>query len=272
MEHLDSIIKIANDVKQEFSWDLEDYNIKFSGGTSSLREILVQIENNYLEDNPREFISNNSPRNISLKYQLDFLRRDIAQLVNQYSFALAQSRFYLKDSFAYTYQQDIYDFMYWYNIDFAYRLASSGWDRLSYLLNIGFNLKIQKYNLSNILKEIPNRVHQIEKNDNYKRLKNFRDHNLIDLEYKLGEGARHETTHLISRSTRFFCEFTEILTKNKEFNPKIQRQKAEEIKERQTRDLRLLEEHFGHYINGIDNTLNLIGSYFDKIFYEDNLE
>jgi len=231
---------------------------KFHFSTSKLRDLLVELENKRYSDKPRPRLSENHPFNVTLKYQLDYLGTDIPQIANQYCIAIASAYYFLPNTSdtktGYFYSRP--DLLFWYNVDFGFRLASSGWDRISYLLNIAFNLKIKKYNLLNVLKSLPKNVDNLEKDESFKSLKKFRDEKLQDLEYKYGGGARHETTHVISRSTRYFYEVLEKF--------KIG---SDEMEKRRVEELQILEDHHKFYIKGIQDSLELIKSnFFRKLF------
>lgn len=232
---------------------------KFHSSTSKLRDLLVEIENNLYSDKPRPRLSENHPFNVTLKYQLDYLGMDMPQIANQYCIAVASAYYFLPNTSdtktGYFYSRP--DLFFWYNIDFGYRLASSGWDRISYLLNIAFNLRIEKYNLSNVLKSLPKKVESVVNDGSFMSLKKFRDEKLHDLEYKYGGGARHETTHVISRSTRFFCE---VLEKFKIGSDEMEKRRVEELK--------VLEDHHKFYIKGIQDSLDLMKSNVSRKFFK----
>lgn len=252
------IFEIIKEKNLDLLHSSHSFTQKFHSSTSKLRDLLVQLENKYYSDKPRPRLSVNQPFKVTLKYQLDYLGMDIPQIANQYCIAIASAYYFLPNTSdtkrGYVYSHP--DLLFWYNVDFGFRLASSGWDRISYLLNLSFNLQIKKYNLPNVLKLLPKKVDNIEIDDSFKSLKKFRDEKLHDLEYKYGGGARHETTHVISRSTRYFCEVLEKF-----------RIGSDEMETRREEELHLLKDHHKLYIKGIHDSLELIQSNFSRQFF-----
>jgi hypothetical protein len=107
------------------------------------------------------------------------------------------------------------------------------------------------------LNDLPKKVYGVTTDDNFKVLKRFRDGRFRDLEMDLSGGARHETTHILSRSTRFFLEFLE------QFEPGSNKSEI-----RREEELNILKEHYEHLFEGINCAYELIDTHFDiKYFY-----
>lgn len=133
-------------------------------------------------------------------------------------------------------------------MDFGFRLASSGWDRLSLLLDLTFALNTKdRCSLRVILKELPIRDKNIVKNGHFISLKTFRDNKFLELEAGQGEGTRHEATHLLSPRTRFFAEFIDTTLQGRPI-----------AEERRKEQLDKLGEHHWHYLRGIHDALRLV--------------
>jgi hypothetical protein len=256
---VDEIFQIIKDKEFAFVYTGHAINDSFHKSTEKLRECLVKLEKREYHDGKLPQISENSPLKVSPKYQLDYLRMEIPQICNQYCISLASAYYFLPNTsdtrYGYFYKKT--DLFFWTNVDSGFRFASSGWDRLSLLLKIAFNLRLVKYSLSSVLQAMPNQIRDVIHDDNFKNLKNFRDKRFSELEFKLAGGARHETTHVISRSTRFFFEFAEQF--------KLRSDKANI---RRQDELKLLKDHHELFMEGINDTLNLINTHFDEKFYD----
>lgn len=259
IDFIDEIFQIIKDKEFTFVYSVHPISTSILTSTKRLREVLVEIEKKEYPDGNLPKISENSPLEVSLKYQLDCLLLEIPQICNQFCISLASAYYFLpyasETTFGYFYDKP--DLFFWTNVDSGFRFASSGWDRLSLLLNIAFNLQIIKYNLSKVLQAIPNRISDVIQDANFKNLKIFRDMRFSELEFKLAGGARHETTHVISRSTRFFCEFAEQFELG-----------SVKLMIRRENELKLLEDHFQLLIEGINHSLNLINTHFDEKLYK----
>lgn len=256
--HIDEIFRLIEDEKLEFIYNTHPLVNKFHISTSKLRDCLVQIEKTNYPDGKLPQISAFNPLRLSPKYQLDFLGIEIPQICNQYCISLASAMYYFPitsdTTEGYFYTKS--DLFFWNQIDHGFRLASSGWDRIALLLNLGFNLQIKKYNLSTVLNALPKHVNGITTDDNFKRLKRFRDGKFGDLEMNLSGGARHETTHILSRGTRFFLEFLE------QFEPGSDKSEI-----RRKEDLNILKEHYGHLFEGINCAYELIDTRFEQKYF-----
>ncbi|MGE5443009.1 MAG: hypothetical protein ACM3SR_00195 [Ignavibacteriales bacterium] len=99
-----------------------------------------------------------------------------------------------------------------------------------------------------MLRELPKVDKKIVQDANFKKLKTFRDSRFLDLEAGSGKGARHETTHLLSPSTKFFFEFLEKGNKSVSVPPELR------PKERRN----MLIEHHEFYLSGIQSALQLV--------------
>lgn len=258
VDYIQNILQVVNNKKLEFVDNKHPFLKTFYESVNKLRDCLVKIEERDYPNGNLPQLSVTSPLKLSLKSQLDFLGREIPVIYNMFCVSLASAYYFLPHTSdtvnEYSYKMP--DLLFWINVDSGFRFASSGWDRLSLLLNIAFNLRIDKYNLSSVLQAIPNRIRNVTQDNNFKSLKKFRDGRFSELEYKLGGGARHETTHVISRDTRFFFEFLEHELGSDEF------------KVRRDNELKLLEEHYNVLIEGIKHSLNLINTRFDEKVYE----
>ena len=265
---IEECFKIIKDKNIDFLYSGHPLGMKFSESTSKLRLCLQRMETEEYGQTSRPRISDsrNVRRDITSKYQLDYLRDDIIQISNQFAISIAQALYFLPNTseIKYSYFYNKSDSFYWYNIDNGYKIASSGWDRISFLLNLAFNLGIEKYNLSNVLAAIANKIDGASKNDNFKSLKKFRDGEFKELEHKLSEGIRHEVIHIITRPTRFWCELLEQI----EHDEKYMVKNRFELEEKRANEVKLLEEHYKHFLTGIDDSLDLVESFFDEKFFK----
>lgn len=231
---------------------------KFYNSTATLREHLLKQEHG----NPRPRLSEVSFMEITSKYRLDALGTEVPQIANQLAMAIGSAKYYLPytSNINPTYMYGRPDLLFWYHIDFGYRLASSGWDRIAFLLDLGFDLNTStNCDYPTVLRLIPkNNTHYI-KNQNFIHLKEFRDGRFHELEGKRGEGARNETTHLISRSTRYFLELIENFREGK----------SAMIAKREN-EIQILFEHHEFFLKGIENSLNLISSHWPKEVSNEN--
>jgi hypothetical protein len=99
--------------------------------------------------------------------------------------------------------------LFWYHMESGFRLASSGWDRISLLIDLAFNLQLkEKAKLKAVLRKLPKEYDTLVANPHFKWLKTFRDGAFSYLEGEL-PGVRHEATHRVSLSTRFHHEYLE---------------------------------------------------------------
>jgi len=233
---------------------------KFYLSTAMLREHLVKLEGG----NPRPRLSEGSFMEITSKYRLDALGIDIPQIANQLAMAIGSANYYLPftSNINPTYRYGRPDLLFWYHIDFGYRLASSGWDRIAILLDLGFGLNTStNCDFPTVLRLIlKNNSHYI-KDQNFIHLKEFRDGRFHELEGKRGEGARNETTHLISRSTRYFFEFLE---NHSLVNRTIGEIDKISIEKKREDEVKILIEHHEFFLKGIENSLNLISTHWPK--------
>lgn len=152
---------------------------------------------------------------ITPKYRFDLLRFDIPEVANQLALAIGLGSTYL-DRLADTrtaYFRSLPDAAFWQHIDAGVRLASSGWDRLSLLLDLAYDLRLDaECNLKTVLRKLRRVDAVIEQDVDFRGLKAIRDGALFQsLEAARGEGARHEATHLLTPSIRFFAETIERL-------------------------------------------------------------
>jgi hypothetical protein len=197
-------------------------------------------------------LSGGSFWDITPKFRVDVLGIDIHTIANQLAYSIGFSSLYLNQvaKIQTQYSPTMADYFFWYHIDFGIRLASSGWDRIALLLDLAFELNSGKdCNLSLVLRNIPKVNPQIIQDVNFKKLKAFRDSRFLDLEAGAGKGARHETTHLISPSTRLLFEF---LDTHAGMPGKI----PPELRPKERLDM--LIEHHGFYLSGVQDTLRLI--------------
>lgn len=115
-----------------------------------------------------------------------------------------------------------------------------------------------------MLAVIANKIDGASKNASFKSLKRFRDGKFTDLEHKLSEGIRHEVLHIITRPTRFFCELTEQM----EHDERHMVKNRFELEEKRANEVNLLEEHYKHFLTGINDSLDLVESFFDEKFFK----
>lgn len=214
---------------------------------SKLRSYLLDLEANQ----PRSSLSHSSFWQITPKYRLDVLRMGIPKIANQLAYAISFSTLYLSQiaESKTTYFPTMVDSFFWYHIDFGTRLASSGWDRIALLLDLAYQLNtLTECSFPFVLRELPKVDKKIVQDANFKKLKTFRDSRFLDLEAGSGKGARHETTHLLSPSTKFFFEFLENGNKSVSVPPELR------PKERRN----MLIEHHEFYLSGIQSALQLV--------------
>ena len=148
------------------------------------------------------------------------------------------------------YAPTIADSLFWYHMDFAVRLASSGWDRVALLLDIAFELDTRREcSLSRVLQDIPRTCPDVVRVDSFKRLKKFRDGAFADIEGPASLGSRHEITHIMSPSIRLFCEFLETWTG--QAGKVLPAERAEER-------LKLVIRHHGLLLEGIGAAIELV--------------
>ena len=73
------------------------------------------------------------------------------------------------------------DGFFWYHIDYGFRLAPSGWDRLALLLDLAFNTGVGfSCNLKRVLIAITKKDPQIVQDTNFVELTSFRDDQFRD--------------------------------------------------------------------------------------------
>ncbi|MHB8859591.1 MAG: hypothetical protein ACYC6Z_08965 [Thermoleophilia bacterium] len=148
---------------------------------------------------------------ISLKYRYDVLCEEIVRIPNDLAYAIYWSNYYKpKVRNDLNVAPNSSDHFFWFFISMGIRLVSSGWDRIALVLDLAFNTQLgPKCNLAQVLRVIQKNSGVTEHNS-FRNLKRFRDNELKELEDGSGKGARHEATHLISPSSRFFFELIEI--------------------------------------------------------------
>lgn len=186
------------------------------------------------------------------KYKLDVLSIDIQRIANQIAYAIGFSTLYLKQirKNKHSYFPTFADAFFWYHIDFGVRLISSGWDRLAFLLDLAHGLNTgTRCSISVVLKEMQKIDAHLVRERNFKILKNIHDTELPLLESGRGKGARHETTHILSPSTRFLFEFIDSnQLKSKDINSKCIAADHTEI----------LNKHYHLYVTGIESAIKLV--------------
>ncbi|MCL5736916.1 MAG: hypothetical protein M1274_15325 [Actinobacteria bacterium] len=219
-------------------------------GCASLRRHLLELETKQVSLP----LSGGSYWDISPKYRLDVLTEDIQHIANQLGFSIGFSSLYLPRIHPgkIPYCPSFADEFFWYHINFGFRLASSGWDRIALLLDLAFGLNLrEKCGLRSVLKELPKCQGMDDKGKSYIALKRFRDQRFTDLEAKQGRGARHETTHLLSPSTRYLFEFLETVVGGA-------RRMPPELEGKARRDALIV--HHGFYLQGVQHTIDLVSS------------
>lgn len=187
---------------------------------------------------------------IEPRYRCDLLSFDIPGIANQLAMAIGYALLYYPYTAKAedTYFPTIADVNFWYHMDFGFRLASSGWDRLSLLLDMAYELDLkEKCSLRRVLGKMSAQYPEIVKITHFKSLKSFRDGKFQELEGGAGRGARHETTHLLSPRTRFFAEFLDTTFSGEPI--------AEQRRETQ---IEMLMAHHWHLLRGIQDTLELV--------------
>ena len=168
---------------------------------------------NCLDASPKRNLTTGDFWGLSERYKFDILVRELEKIARQIVTSLTFSARYstkLADISMGTYDGTMVDHMFWYHIDFGVRLLSSGWDRIALLLDLAYDLELHdRCNLSRVMKELPKVAIDIEKNENFKFIKRYRDNEFTELENGPGKGARHETTHILTPSSRHFFSFLE---------------------------------------------------------------
>ena len=146
---------------------------------------------------------------VSDLYKYDILAADIPRIARQLAYGIAQASLYLPHvEYSIPINRGMGHALFWYHIDFSTRLASSGWDRLSLLLDLVFNTGlIHQCNFPKVLRQLAICFPVVRDAQPFKRLTAFRDGPFQELEAKRGEGMRHEATHIITPSIRelFLC-------------------------------------------------------------------
>jgi len=194
---------------------------------------------------------------VTPKYRCDALQFDLVYLADQLAWAIGFASVYLNHApkSEQHHGWDAAEHLCMYHLDFAIRLASSGWDRIALLLDLAFDLGTgERCDLSRVLIEIPKKWPRLVNNEHFKWLKKFRDKDFLELEAGKGRGRRHEVTHLLAFRTRFLCESLDCHTPPGHVVPP-KRSRLE-----QTRDSLL--QHYHHYVSGINQATNLICAVF----------
>ncbi len=191
------------------------------------------------------------------KYRIDALGREIPTIFNQFALVIGLASLYHAETSTLVPPliTNSADALYWLTVDNGYRLASSGWDRISLLLDTVYSLHTSyECSFTKVLKELPKKYGGITSNEYFKALKKVRDREFKELESRRGKGIRHEITHLLSQDTRFFLEYLEVYDPN---NKEIIARKREEREVR----LQKLTEHHQLLYEALYNALKLINSY-----------
>jgi hypothetical protein len=134
---------------------------------------------------------------ISPCFRFDILAFDIPQIARQLAYGIAQASIYVPHvQYSVPIVRNKGHSLFWYHVDFATRVASSGWDRLALLLDLAFRTDLNHTcNLTKVLTRIVQVDSAIADQDAFKRLTRFRDGPFQELEARRGEGARHETNN-----------------------------------------------------------------------------
>jgi hypothetical protein len=190
---------------------------------------------------------------VSPKYQFDLLARDIPKIADSLSLSIGIEHIYLSYVAKLTaspYQPTLSDELFWYAIENGFRLSSSGWDRIALLLDLVLKLEVGSHcNYKKII-DILEKLSVVETNAAFQELKSFRHSKFLELEGMVGQGLRHEATHLISTNTRFMTEILERFSPQ-HLETQMTPEKAHE----------LLISHYRYYVAGINQALNLIDTY-----------
>ena len=195
---------------------------------------------------------------ITGKYRCDALEEDVVYLADHFAWAIGLASVYLKlapdrETF---YRQDAAKNLCMYHLEFAMRLASSGWDRIALLLDLALDLKTEKEcNLPLVLREIPKKYPPLVNDEHFKWLKQFRDQDFPELEAGKGGGLRHEVTHLLTLRTRRFCESLECYDVQAGEIVPTPKSRLEEVRDR-------LLQHYRYYTSGITEATDLICAVF----------
>jgi len=218
--------------------------IHLSPGCVACRNELLESE-----DKPG-YLTNGTFWKVSPKYRFDLLAWDIPKIADNLSLSIGIAHIYLPHVAAHItppYQPTVVDDMFWYAIENGFRVASSGWDRIALLLDLVLKLGVGQYcNYKKVIDRLKNRI-ELNRSVAFGELKAFRDEKFVELEGSLGEGFRHEATHLITTNTRFTMEVLEKLSIQK---PEIRLTPLQAHK--------MLIAHYGYYINGVNCALKLI--------------
>jgi hypothetical protein len=143
---------------------------------------------------------------------LDAILHDVFRIANQLAYAIALSYIYLdtaaeKATPGTRYAPTVSDGLFWYHVDFGFRLASSGWDRLALLLDLAFDTGTDgPCKLGTVLDAIARKDPSIAQDLDYGKFVEFRHSSLSGLATSQGDATLDEPTHLISPGTRWFFE------------------------------------------------------------------
>lgn len=174
--------------------------------TKPLRTHIVEREGN-VSSKP---LSQGTFWDITHKYRLDIFQLEIPNVLNQLAYAAGLAKIYvpmLAKPVA-PYIPKMADRFFWYHIDLGTRTVSSVWDRVALLLDLAFELSLEREcTLKTIMRELPKREEKIIKVEAFKQLKRFREVEFLEVEGRSTLGSRHEVTHVILPSTRFLHHF-----------------------------------------------------------------
>lgn len=221
------------------------------GIDQAIAEITIKCNylRNCLQSFPKRTLTTGDFWGLSGKYKFDILVRELEKIARQIITSVAFTTRYspkLADTRLGTYDGTIVDHMFWYHVDFGVRLLSSGWDRIALLLDLAYELGLHdRCNLSRVLKELPKAAIDIERDEAFKFIKQYRDNEFTELENGPGRGVRHEATHILTPSSRHFFSFLETHIHGTSISEPY-------------KWVTLLEKQYLYYLQGISKAASLI--------------
>ncbi len=253
---ISSIANLENEWRQsiaDLGTDVEPVDIEIK---IQMHEACKRFRAAVLSRNdPPVRITGNSFWDLPERNRFDILAHDIGQVVSRLKLCIGLSYLYLPllaPTKPPPYAPGFPDRMFWHEVDSGIRLISSGWDRIALLLDLVLSLGKRQYcNISKVLHELGGQA--CSRSDPYLAIREYISGDFDRIEGGRGAGARHESTHLLTMSTRMFMETIEGYV---DVAPHVPHAPSETHQN--------LVLHFNHYVAGIDNALDLIEVYYQQ--------